>query len=89
MKKVSDFCADWGLTISKEKSKITNTFKDKALFLGTQIRHGKVYTYSKRNKGILQRNTRGLLLTAPMNWIRKKFKDAGFTKNNLGRTRES
>jgi len=85
--KIKIFCEkELGLTVSEEKTKITNTYKDHAFFLGTRIRHSKIYSYSLR-RGILQRNRRGLLLTAPMDKIMKKFRESGFLKNNRGRTR--
>ena len=85
--KIKKFCdTELGLSMSDEKTKITNAYKDHVLFLGTHIRHTKVYTYSLRG-GILQRNRRGLILTAPMPRIMKKFKEVGYTKKGRGRTR--
>lgn len=86
-RRIKEFCKEeLSLTVSEEKTKITNAYKDHILFLGTHIRHTKTYTYSMR-KGVLQRNRRGLILTAPMNRIVRKFKDAGYTRNGRGRTR--
>lgn len=86
---IKEFCdKELGLTVSEENTKITNAYKDHILFLETHIRHTKTYTYYSR-KGFLQRNRIGLMLTAPMNRIRKKFKDAGFTKNGKGTTKNT
>lgn len=85
--KIKIFCKEsLGLIISEEKTKITNAYTDHVLFLGTRIKHAKVYTYSLR-KGIVQRNRRALILTAPMDRIKKKLKDSGFVLDGKGRTR--
>lgn len=83
MEKVKWFCStELGLTVSEEKTKITNTYKDKVLFLGTNIRHALKYGYYKTKEGITKRALRQLLLTAPMKRIRKKFTEAGYLANN-------
>lgn len=85
--KIKNFCKEnLGLTVSEEKTKITNAYADHVFFLGTRIKHAGVYTYSLR-KGIVQRNRRALLMTAPMDKIKKKLTDSGFILNGRGRTR--
>lgn len=86
LQKVREFCAHLGLTVSIEKTKITNAYKDKVLFLGTYIRHALVHTYSVR-QGILQRNRRGILLLAPLDRIKTKLTKAGFLSNDRAQTR--
>lgn len=76
-----------GLTISDEKNKITNSYADKVLFLGTYIGHSREYTYSRHRGGVLQRNRRALLLTAPLKKIKAKLTAAGFLKNDRAQTR--
>lgn len=90
LNKIKDYCAVLGLKVSDEKTKITNSYKDKVLFLGTHIRHVMVQTYSvhrKIKKGVLQRNRKALLLTAPMARIKDKLTKAGFITNNRAQTR--
>lgn len=88
LNKVREFCySHLGLKLSEEKTKITNSYKDKILFLGTYIRHGLATTYSRHRGGVLQRNTRRILLTAPMDRIKAKLIKAGFIKNNRAQTR--
>jgi hypothetical protein len=89
MGKVSIFLKDLGLTISPTKTKITNTFVDRALFLGTNIAHSKATTYSLHRRGKLQRNSGFLILSAPMNIIYKSLSEAGFMSNHRGKTRIS
>ena len=80
--KIKEFCkSELGLEVSMEKTKITNSFVDKIRFLGTDIRHAKVRSYSVK-KGILMRNRKPLLLSAPLNKIKEKLTKAGFIKNN-------
>jgi len=76
-----------GLTVSEEKTKITNSYKEKIYFLGTYIRHALVHTYSLHKYKYLQRNARGLLLTCPMSKIKRLFTEKGYLQNNLPRTR--
>lgn len=70
LKQVKDFSTSLGLIMSEEKTKITNIYKEKVLFLGTYIRH------SQRGRGRGQ--GRGFLLTAPLDRIRDKLKKSGF-----------
>jgi hypothetical protein len=87
LNKIKLYCLSRGLTVSDEKTKITNAYKDKILFLGTYIRHSLVYSYSRHSKGVLQRNRKSLLLFAPMDRIKDKFTKSGFISNNRSQTR--
>lgn len=87
LNKVTLFLKDLGLTVSPTKTKITNTYKEPALFLGTNIAHSKSTTYSLHKRGTLQRNSGFLVLSTPMNRIMKKLKEAGFMSNHRGVTR--
>lgn len=77
-----------GLTISPEKTKITNTYKDNVTFLGTNIKH------STRRDIIIKRGRKSkspgmLLLTAPINKIAKKLFNSGFHVDHKGKTKTS
>lgn len=87
--KVTQFCKSIGLTVSPEKTKLTNSYKNQILFLGTSISHSKSVTYSYHRKGYLQRNSGFLVLKAPMDRIYKKLREAGFMKNHKGVTKVS
>ncbi|KAL0953080.1 hypothetical protein HGRIS_005418 [Hohenbuehelia grisea] len=87
LNRVTLFLKDLGLTVSPTKSKITNTYKEPALFLGTNIAHSKAVTYSLHKKGTLQRNSGFLVLSAPMDRIYKKLRENGYMKNHRGMTR--
>ena len=91
MEKVTNFLKDIGLTVSSTKTKITitNTYVDRALFLGTNIAHSKATTYSLNRRGKLQRNSGFLILSAPMSRIYKTLSEAGFMSNHRGKTRIS
>lgn len=85
--KVTLFLKDKGLTVSPTKTKITNTYKEHVLFLGTNFSHSKVETYSLLKRGTLKRNSGVLALNAPIDIIRQKLSEAGFLLNHRGRTR--
>lgn len=95
LNKVTLFLKDLGLTLSATKTKITNTYKEPALFLGTNISHSKSVTYflHKKSRGTLhsfghaERNSGYLVLSAPMERIYKKLKEAGLMSNHRGVTR--
>jgi len=78
------------LTLSPNKTKITNLNKDKALFLGANILRGQ-HTKFKRIKRVVslrdksrminkinQRTTKGLIFEAPLDRIKSKLTQAGF-----------
>jgi nicotine oxidoreductase len=87
LSKVTLFLKNLGLTVSPTKTKITNTYKEPALFLGTNIAHSQSVTYSLHKRGTLKRNSGFLVLSAPMKIIYKKLKEAGFMSNHRGVTR--
>jgi len=87
--KVTLFLKDLGLTVSPTNTKITNTYKEPALFLGTNISHSKVITQSLHRRGTVQRNSGFLVLRAPMKRIAKKLNEAGYMNNHRGITRVS
>lgn len=84
LNQITYFCTTIGLTVSPSKTKITNSYKDKILFLGTHIRHAIHRTFSKHTRGVLQRNRQSLLLTAPMMKIKQKLASARIAINNRG-----
>jgi group II intron reverse transcriptase/maturase len=87
LSKVTLLLKNLGLTVSPTKTKITNTYKEPALFLGTNIAHSQSVTYSLHKRGTLQRNSGFLVLSAPMKRIYKKLQEAGFMSNHRGVTR--
>lgn len=87
LEKVTIYLASLGLTVSAAKTKITNTYKEPALFLGTNIAHSKSVTVSHHRGGRIQRNSGFLVLNAPMERIYSKLKEAGYMKNHRGITR--
>nr|AYE93406.1 hypothetical protein C0993_000042 [Termitomyces sp.] len=89
LNKVTVFLKDLGLTVSSTKTKITNTYKEPALFLGTNIAHSKAVTYSLHRKGTFQRNSGFLVLRAPMERIQNKLREAGYMNNHKGVSRIS
>jgi len=44
--KVTILLKELGLTVSPTKTKITNTYKENAMFLGTNISHSKAINYN-------------------------------------------
>ncbi len=89
LNKVSLFLKNIGLTVSPTKTKITNTYKEPALFLGTNISHSRSVTHSLHRRGTVQRNSGFLVLSAPMKRIAKKLSDNGYMNNHRGVTRVS
>jgi len=84
LRQVTEFCSTIGLTVSPKKTKMTNSYKKKILFLGTYIKHAAHRTYSTHIRGYLQRNRLALLLTAPIHLIKRKLYEAGIARNNIG-----
>lgn len=89
LKKIEDFCFSIGLRLSKDKTKITNSYLDYINFLGVRIKHNGVVTWSKHKNGFKQRNRRAILLSAPIQKIKLKLSNTGFVKNNRGVSRTS
>jgi hypothetical protein len=78
--KITEFCAQIGLTVNQDKSKITFVISDKAKFLDTYITRSHHIKFISRN-GINVRQSINLLFLAPMDKIRQKLKIANFLKN--------
>nr|YP_009517244.1 hypothetical protein DXG02_000007 [Myochromella boudieri]AYE93129.1 hypothetical protein DXG02_000007 [Myochromella boudieri] len=89
LNRVTLFLKELGLTVSLTKTKITNTYKKHALFLGTNISHSKAVTYSLHRKGTVQINSGFLVLNAPMKRVAIKLKESGYMNNHRGVTRVS
>ena len=85
-KNVEDFCKQkLGLTISPEKTKITNAYKENILFLGTNIKFSGRRDVI-RKLGHKVRSPGFTMLTAPINRIAKKLANAGFQRDYVGLT---
>lgn len=72
---------EMGLTLSKEKTKITNINKDKVLFLGTSISRSHHRRYTMMHVGTSRRLGLGIRLEAPLDRVRQKLTSAGFIRN--------
>jgi group II intron reverse transcriptase/maturase len=83
---VSDYTnSSLNLTVSREKTRITNLGTDKALFLGANIfraRHPKYHGYRGKGVQTLRRSTKRLQFHVPMGLVRKKLQSAGFLRDN-------
>lgn len=78
--KVRLFCNGLGLKVSEDKIKITNSYKENILFLGTYIKHSIFYSLPKRKGNYSECNVNGLLLQAPLDRIRGMLTKNGFLK---------
>jgi group II intron reverse transcriptase/maturase len=82
LKKVTDYCYSIGLTVSQEKTKITNLRSAKALFLGVELSRSNTTKYTKVNSSSsTSRVSLNLRMTAPITRIIKKLTDTGFLLN--------
>lgn len=87
---IRKFCSnELSLTLSEEKTSITNSYKNHILFLGTNIKHSTHVTLSAHKGGHLQRNSGFLVLTVPMDRIYKKLQSVSLMINHRGVTRIS
>jgi hypothetical protein len=66
------------LDLSQEKTLLTRPRKEKALFLGTQVRISKHVYINKGKNGQRQKAVSQLIITAPLDRIYKKLEEAGF-----------
>lgn len=73
--KVKLFCKGIGLKVSNDKIKITNSYKENILFLGTYIKHSMFYSLPQGKS-----NVNGLLLQAPLDIIKGMLTKNGFLK---------
>lgn len=86
--KVNEFLKkELSLTLSPEKTLITNASTDRALFLGTNIFRSQHQTFSKSRHGtstnFLQRNGIEIRLEAPLNRVTQKLTSSGFFKDGI------
>lgn len=86
LEKVTEFCSQIKLTVTKENTKITSINKEKAIFLGTYIIRSHHTKFMSIN-GIKMRQSRKLLFLAPLDRIRKKLKQANFMKHGKSHPR--
>lgn len=85
--KITKYCQEvLNINISENKTKITNSYKNHILFLGTNIKHAVRNDIIKRS-GHLTRSPKFLMLTAPMSKIAKKLSQAGLHTNHIGKTK--
>ena len=78
--KVKLFCNGIGLRVSEDKIKITNSYKENILFLGTYIKHSIFYSLPRGKGKYSKCNVNGLLLQAPIDRIRNTLTKNGFLK---------
>jgi group II intron reverse transcriptase/maturase len=83
LKIVSDFCTSIGLTVTQQKTKITNLSTSRALFLGVEISRSNKIKFSKvKSSSSTKRLGFKLRMTAPIARIIKKLTDTGFIVKN-------
>jgi len=85
LKKIKQFLEnELKLELSSEKTLITNTKSETALFLSTRIMRAQHETFRKIKKypGMLIRNNKILRMTAPIDTVTMKLKLNGFIKEN-------
>lgn len=83
LKIVSDFCTSIGLTVTQQKTKITNLSTSRALFLGVEISRSNKIKFSKvKSSSSTKRLGFKLRMTAPIAIIIKKLTDTGFIVKN-------
>lgn len=81
LNKVENKLTDIGLTLNKEKTKITNLNKDKVMFLGTYIFRSHHQRFTMMNIGAMIRLGLGIRMEAPLDKIRDKLTSAGFIQD--------
>lgn len=83
LNKVKKQLSVMGLTLSENKTKITNLNTENVLFLGTNIKRAREFSFSKpTHNNILRRNSKKIRMEAPIDRIVKKLHNADFMKNN-------
>jgi group II intron reverse transcriptase/maturase len=84
LSKVTNFCESVGLKVNKDKTKITNIHTNKVRFLGTDISFTRHINYSRTTHEVLRKRKIGprIMLTAPLQRVRKKLTEAGFIRYN-------
>jgi group II intron reverse transcriptase/maturase len=78
---IMEFCNSLKLILNEEKTKVTNIRKEKALFLGAEVKYTKHISYSRHDKGYKQRNSPRIILQVPIQNIINKLTQSGFIKN--------
>jgi len=84
--KVTNFCSQIGLTVNKDKTKITAINQEKAVFLGTYIKRSHHTKFVNRH-GIKMRQSNKLLFLAPLDRIRKKLTEKNFIQDGKANPR--
>jgi group II intron reverse transcriptase/maturase len=83
LKIVSDFCTSIGLTVSQQKTKITNLSTSKALFLGVELSRSNTIKFARvKSSSSTKRLGLRLRMTAPIARIIKKLTETGFIVKN-------
>lgn len=83
LSKVKDYCANIGLTVNMEKTKITSINLDRALFLGVNISRSRTENRLLKGRGgFLRRANKQLRFEAPLDRIKSKLRESGFIKYN-------
>lgn len=84
---IANFCNDTlNMKLSDSKTKITNSYENHVLFLGTNLKHSNRRDIIKRS-GHLVRSPGFLMLTAPMSRIANKLSLSKFHINHKGITK--
>jgi hypothetical protein len=79
LNKIISFCKSIGLTVSEEKTKITNLGKEKAYFLGVELSRSRTMKFTKvGSSSFTKRLGLRIRMTAPLLKIMKKLTLTGF-----------
>jgi retron-type reverse transcriptase len=81
LSKITEFCKEIGLTINKDKSKITNLNQDRAKFLGVYITRSN-HTKFRITQKVICRLSRKLRTEVSLSEIKSKLRKASFLKGN-------
>lgn len=84
LNKIDGFGKTLKLNLNLTKTRITNLHTDSAFFLGTTIKFTRHVGFSHTQQSSLKQRKIGprIMLTAPIQNIRKRLTEAGFIKNN-------
>jgi group II intron reverse transcriptase/maturase len=85
-KKIENKLQGMGLKLNLDKTSITSLAKEKVLFLGIHIFRSHVQKVFRDPKGWKKRLPLGIKMTAPLNIITKKLKEAGFISKTFNPT---
>lgn len=82
LNQVRNYLMEMGLTLSESKTRITNINSSCALFLGTNIKRSREYSFARTiHNNILKRNSKKIRMEAPIDRIIKKLIEANFIKD--------